>query len=240
MYHNLYKSLIWDSSFFGYKVAQIITSDISAADLLNLLGYLKLNQFRLVYWYINPESISQNQLARKYGGTWIDEKVTYRKHLSNTNNRAANSYISSFSDSSITAELEQLSLQSGAYSRFKRDPNFQNQEFERLYKIWPLKFLENSPGRNLLVYQQQHKIYGFIAIESQTQTGSISLLAVNESVRRRGIGQQLLQEAFRKFQIWNCLEVQVNTQKLNQAACKFYEKNKFEITQIQNIYHFWL
>lgn len=68
MYNYLYEHLSWDSTTFDYKVARIITSTLSPSTLTELLIYLKQNDYRLIYWSVNPKNVFLNIFAERAGG----------------------------------------------------------------------------------------------------------------------------------------------------------------------------
>lgn len=241
MYNNLYEHLPWDSATFNYKVARIITPTISPATLTELLTYLKQNDYRLIYWSINPKNVFLNIFAEQAGGFLADEKVTFVTRLPAEALLYNTAILAEpYSGKQLTADLRRLAWQSGNYSRFKRDLNFKHNEFEKLYTAWLQNSVTKEIAREILVYRQGNTITGFITLKVKNTIGSIELLAVDEPARRTGIGQQLLRAAFQQFSQWGCSEVQVSTQHRNRLACRFYEKNGFLLRNIENVYHFWL
>ncbi|QMU26808.1 GNAT family N-acetyltransferase [Adhaeribacter radiodurans] len=242
MVENLYEHLPWDTFTFGYKVARITSSSMSPAHLEKLLLNLKQQGFRLVYWSVDPDNTLLNIVAEQAGGWLADEKVTYTTQLS-TNHLVinnTNAAIQSYSNAVLPTDLQQLALQSGVYSRFNLDPNFKNQEFEKLYTAWLQNSINNKVAREVVVYRLEDVIIGFITLSEKNKTGQIGLFAVEEQNRRQGIGTQLLEIALHKFYSYGCQQVLVSTQRRNQAACRFYEKSGFILKNRENVYHFWL
>ncbi len=241
MYSHLYEHLPWDSTTFNYKVARIRTSAISPATLKKLLTYLKQNDYRLIYWSINPKNVFLNICAEQAGGFLADEKITYVTQLPAAFLlQDTTLLVEPYSGEEPTAELQRLAWQSGNCSRFKRDSNFKNNEFEKLYTAWLRNSVAKEIAQEVLVYRQENAITGFITLKVEDSLGYINLLAVDEPARRTGIGQQLLRAACQQFYQWGCSQVQVSTQHRNRLACRFYEKNGFLLHNIENVYHFWL
>ena len=93
----------------------------------------------------------------------------------------------------------------------------------------------------MFVYQENNVLKGLIYLkEIDDCTGSISLIGVDKGYRGEQIGTKLINKAILYFNKLGKNEIQVITQKANVLACKFYTKNGFRISQINNVYHFWL
>ncbi|PSR54301.1 hypothetical protein AHMF7605_12610 [Adhaeribacter arboris] len=237
-----YEHLAWDTSIFGYKVARITATNISPATITKLLAYLKENDYHLVYWSVKPENIFLKIFAEQAGGLLVDEKVTFATQLSPTllSNRIITLPIESYTRTEPSAELLSLAFQSGTYSRFKRDSNFKDQEFEKLYTAWLKNSLNKESAREVFIYRQKEAIAGFISLTDKNKVGQIGLFAVAEQTRRMGIGSQLIAASLQRFYEWGYVQVLVSTQQKNRPAFNFYKKNGFLIQNTENIYHFWL
>ncbi len=126
------------------------------------------------------------------------------------------------------------------YSRFKIDPYFRNNEFERLYTEWIEKSVERRLANEVLIYNEGDELLGFITLALREKTGSIGLIAVDENQRGKAIGKKLIRAALAYFKDHKITTVEVVTQKANYAACRFYESCGFKIKSIVNIYHLWI
>jgi dTDP-4-amino-4,6-dideoxy-D-galactose acyltransferase len=234
-----YEILEWDTRFFGYKVASIHASKLDPDDLKRILPELAENEIKLAYCFVNPDDIVSSKTIINASGILVDEKVTYfingfREH------RLVDSNIRSYSLTYPTEKLKILALQSGLYSRFKVDPNFKNNEFEKLYEQWIVNSVKKITANECLVYFDGEVEKGFITLAIKEDTGSIGLIAVDEMERGKSIGRKLLNASFDYFSKRNIDRVEVVTQKANESACVFYEKLGFEVKNIINIYHLWL
>jgi ribosomal protein S18 acetylase RimI-like enzyme len=63
---------------------------------------------------------------------------------------------------------------------------------------------------------------------------------VDPGRQNQGIGKALVLESFVISATNNLKTIEVVTQLENTGACAFYSKSGFEISNVQNIYHFWL
>src|SRR4029079_12471312 len=122
------------------------------------LQQLKDKKARLVYLFSKREC----EPAKLSGGQLYDKKVLYEKKLNK--NVAAAENVESFSPNGDYKKLEALSLASGAYSRFRFDPGFRNNEFEKMYSLWIKRSVERLNADDVLVYKEDGKYKGMVTV----------------------------------------------------------------------------
>jgi dTDP-4-amino-4,6-dideoxy-D-galactose acyltransferase len=228
--------LSWDSACFGYKIGELIAQ---SNDILSSLKQAKEEGYSLVYARVNPSDEEKNQILISNKANLVDERITFTKVISQvypTENQQVEIYKNDF----ITDELLELTLESGLYSRFKLDEKFQNQEFEKLYTAWITNSVKKEIAKQVFIQQNQHKIIGLLTLANKNNYSEIGILAVNPEFRRLSLGRNLVLSAIRESKLWGFEKIQVNTQKANQGACRFYQKMGFEILTIENVYHYWI
>ena len=175
--------LPWDSTFFNFKIGKIT---INSLDEIN---FEDINTFDLIYVYANEKLILTNKLEIKL----VDEKITFQKNdLKNRDNfDLINGYVIK-EIISVTSDLKKLVLQSGNYSRFKIDSNFNQQKFQELYYEW----IDNSVYGNLadivLGVFHLNKVVGFVTLKKHLSFSRIGLIAIDETYRGLGLGKLLL------------------------------------------------
>jgi len=235
-----YSLLEWDTKFFGYKVARIDVYQDSKAQIDQTINRLKLEDFKLAYFFVSPEDDTSNYSIKACSGLLVDEKVTYSYLIDEQAIFKVDDYVVIYNEDNVTQELTQLTLQSGTYSRFKTDPKFRNSEYENLYKEWITKSVTNEIADQVLVYKEEDHILGFITLRITDSKGTIGLLAVDEKSRGKSIGKKLLNSSFSYFHNKNITTIEVVTQRVNQIACRFYEACGFKLSEIVNVYHLWI
>jgi ribosomal protein S18 acetylase RimI-like enzyme len=224
----------WDSEFFGYEVYELRGETFTETAIKEQLEQLKNKKARLVYLFSKTECKSANQL----GGRLFDKKILYEKHLDK--NVSAAEKVEPFSANEDYKKLEGLSLASGAYSRFRLDPSFKNNEFEKMYSLWIKRSVERMMADDVLVYKEDGKYLGMVTVSVKEGGAWIGLIAVEDGYRGKNIGSSLMHAA-ENFGIENkCQKLDVYTQKDNEQACRFYEKNGYKNVSLDYIYHFWL
>ncbi len=236
-----YQTLVWDTNFFGFKVAQIIDF-IDENDFITSIKKLKEENYRLLYLFLDPTNTKKNEIISKYAPC-IEKKITYHTVIEKKNYIIDNQ-IRLYDDKIVSSDLVKLSLQSGEYSRYKKDVNFPKGTYEKLYRQW----IENSVNHlfddAVYIYKSNEIIKGLLTLKDKQNNngivGTISLIAVDINSRGQNIGTKLIETTFFHYYHRNIFNIEVVTQLGNQIACKFYEKNNFKIKSIQNVYHIWI
>jgi len=236
------KKLEWDTHFFGYPVGKIdFRSDYDEKKLIEVLNK-ESNYYKIIYIFI-PEG---KWINKKYlvdnNILFVDSKVTYDKLISTDFKfEKRDEYnIKTIHGSEYYNELQNLALLSGMFSRFRRDKNFSDADFEALYKNWLLNSLNGSIADIVFISQNPKGVVnGFITGRQYDDFVNIGLIAVDPAFYGQGIGKQLIYaiEDFALNQKLN--KVLVTTQLDNKVACKFYERNGFNKFEIANVYHKW-
>ena len=235
-----YKILEWDSDFFGYKVASIRQESISDACFDTVLGALRKENVKLVYCFLKPGEDDLAKLIIGNSGFLADTKITYFKPVIFDKDFSFSESVVSYKKTHCSPKLKELALQSGIYSRFRIDPNFRNNEFEKLYTEWVEKSVRREISDEVLVFTENDDEKGFVTISLKNGTGTIGLIAVDEKTRGRSIGKILMNSALRYMSENNAGIAEVATQKANEGACRFYDALGFEIKNIVNVYHLWI
>ena len=244
MKQETYRHLAWDSQTFGFNVANIVCRQWETNQFQVLLDALKARGYRLAYWALDAADRGNNDLAAKHQGFLAAQNVTYvvmfDQLLQNGVFRGSGPGSRSYRDAKPNKDLERLALESGAFSRYHNDPLFPRILFEKLYLLWIARSVAREIAREVLVLEEQSKILGMITLGDKEGKGTIGLLAVDPSARRKRVATTLLLDAQRWF-IDNGFKIgQVSTQKTNIGACNLYESCGYRMETINNIYHFWL
>ena len=226
----------WDSNAFGYKIGEICDLTLGINEILK---NAKDQKYRLLYLRHNQNdvlNINGNLLQK---GILVDEKVTYLKNIEE-HPFNDNQYTELYQENIVSTELYNLAMQSGIYSRFKIDKNFENKEFELLYAAWIENSVKKIIAKKVIIQNQNHKTIGLLTLGIKHERADIGMLAVDINNRGKGIGKNLIERSFFESKLLNQNNIQVITQKANKDACVFYEKMGFALEKTENIYHFWI
>jgi len=234
-----YEILDWDSHFFGFKIARSNNPIIeSVSEINDLLKDANQENIKLIYFIVDEQNHAINEWLSS-----IDKPVTTNLTFKlNPNDVKSKSHVGVevYNQTSIEKELFELAIQAGHDSRYKLDQRFRKGEFERLYQLWITNSVNHSIADYTFVYRANGLVKGFVTLKITGQTGTIGLIAVDESTRGLGIGKMLLSQVFQTLAELKAEQCLVATQKDNIGAVKFYESFGFSIFKSEVFYHIWL
>lgn len=230
------QELAWDSEFFGYKVGKV--------DLQNLTQNqdfeLDRQDYKLIYIFSNPNNKALEEKIKALGAKFLDRKTEYKLDLRKIKPKILQNDEISFkflTEENYKLDLINLAYESGRNSRFKLDPNLDNEEFKKLYDIWLLNSLKKEIAFDTIGMFYNNNLIGFITLGLKHNEANIGLLSIDSNYQNRGLGGLLLSFCFDYLKNKNFNFVYVTTQGLSLQATKFYEKNDFKILNQVDIYH---
>jgi dTDP-4-amino-4,6-dideoxy-D-galactose acyltransferase len=214
-------ALTFDSSLFGYPVGKCL-----AASSWEERDFLKAAKpFKLVYL------VAQEELSYQHPQIFpADIRLTFSKNLDQLTH--SNEDVQSF-DGDLTDSLLELALESGVYSRFKKDPRFVDGEFEKLYTRWIKKALDQKE----VLISRDHS--AFVTCQVVGEEAQIGLIAVAKSQRGKGWGKKLIHEAEQHALRLGANRMVIGTQESNLPASALYQALGYQLVERSFIYHFW-
>lgn len=233
-----YEILAWDSDFFGFPVANILTDTLSSSEFISLCSDFAKHAVKLAYWKTHHD-ISLADF-KTYSIRLVDKPCLYKKQLNPSLAQPAfKEGIFLYSDIHVSNKLYEIAIQCGAFSRFQNDTRIPKGKYEELYRIWIEKSVGKQNADDIICYSYNNEIAGIVTISILNDIGTIGLFGVDEIARGRGIGTQLL-DAVQIYCIQrNCFEIRVATQQQNIPACSVYKKVGFNMMDKKNCYHIW-
>jgi dTDP-4-amino-4,6-dideoxy-D-galactose acyltransferase len=239
-----FERLAWDSELFGFSVARILDASLRESDLARVLRNLRDAGAVLAYWSVGASDHESATAAGNHGGLHVDTKVTYGLRIApgdDTCDPTAGASVVDYAAREASPELERLALQSGAFSRFRTDPNVPRAVFERLYRIW----IQRSAAREiadriLVVSEPRETLGGFLTLRFEGETCTLGLLAVEPGSRGHGYGRLLLRAAHDLCRSRGYSRASLVTQAANAPACRLFEAAGYGIEQRELVFHFWL
>lgn len=226
----------WDTDNFGLKIGNLklyAVSDLST--LKKNISYAKHEGYDLLY--LKGVDLPNDYLSDKI--ILADEKVIYTLSLSDKiRPDVQDSHVISILHHPLTDELLRLSYESGKYSRYHLDKRLPGYVFATLYRLWMKRSLNGEIATDVLAYIENGCIQGILTYHQTVDAVTIGIVAVNSQVSGLGIGSKLMQAFLSRLSVGT--RVNVATQKRNEVACHYYEKNGFHVDSITNIYHIWL
>lgn len=244
--------LEWECGHFGYPVARLDLSGRDDAALANALELARRQGFRLVVWPANGDRHLPQDILNGFGGALVDRKATFSRSLaeaSGSHGAPAPSLECSvvpYTSRVVSAELYELAISAGAYSRFRLDPHFSQQQFEAMYRVWIERSVNREMADAVLVATtdgsgaSNERLAGMVTVAESAGVGKIGLIAVSASSRGKGIGSSLLWAAHQWMQERGARQTRVVTQLDNSKACRLYERGGYSLSALEHIHHFWL
>lgn len=225
-----FEILNWDSDFFGLQISRLSTHTQLSQDDVHRLS----REFAgdLLYLFSDQEQPHAGTLM-----TLVDRKVTYKKSIVAPVVNKVDEHIGKVEK--MSKKLLDLACLSGQHSRFRLDPLL-GPKFQLMYKLW----IERSVNRQIadevfgFFASPDAEPSGFVTVKKTGESSMVGLIAVQEASQGKNIGKKLMEA----IEIWalsaGCYEVQVATQQNNIQACRFYERNGYQVKDIQYIYHY--
>jgi len=238
IYRYEVKKMLWDTNFFGYSVGSIDLRQYKDIDVSRLKDVLIKSGTKVCYCYSESTNQVIQDRFKEYGIEIADRKVTFIKSIS-ADETTCSPEIINVLGSEMTPKILEIALQSGVYSRFKRDPEFHNNEYEKLYTEWITKSMSGDIALAVLVFYIDGDEAGLITVGDKNGIADIGLLAVDQNYRGKGIGKKLVKNAEVFAKNIGFDKIQVVSQLDNQIACSLYEKCGFSVLKTENIYHVW-
>lgn len=227
----------WDTENLGIKVGNLrLKEAIDASVLRKEMMKAQFEGYDLLYLKgveLSEDCLFDNVLL-------ADEKVEYTQIISD--NRIVShqdNHIVSLLSHPLTEGLLRLSYESGKYSRYRLDKLMPSSVFETLYGLWIKRSLNGEIATDVFGYVDKGKILGILTYHQENDSEvTIGIIAVDSQASGLGIGTKLMQSLLASLSIGT--KVNVATQKCNEIACHYYEKNGFHVASMTNIYHIWL
>ena len=232
----------WDSRFFGFTVGEITDPNAGDESLLGLLHSCQIAGTRLVYWAVQEGRIVDGSLLARFGGQFVDRKITYSRDLVQARPTAVPSStwrVDEEPPGPAPRSLEALAVQAGAFSRFRVDPKIPAGKFEELYRIWMRRSTLHQIADVVLVASQAGHAGGMVTIALDPIAARIGLFAVDSEHQRQGVGGALMAAAHGWMLAQGARKSSVVTQSANEAACRLYERSGYTIESVCDFYHFW-
>ena len=232
--------LEWDSRFWGFPVGRVNSSRLSVESLARVLDWCERFSIECLYFSADGSDKQTLSLAAEGGFHFVDMRIELEKRSGNVlipQHEFLSIRIATEADSQT---LKYLASQSFEDTRFFKDRNFDPLRSRVLYEKWIEKdLLEND----ILIYtpsEDENDIFGFISCSvNALKKGRIGLLAVQPSLRGKGVARNLLTASDLFFGKREVTSIAVATQASNVAAIRLYEGAGFMTRETRVWFHRW-
>ena len=233
---DLCQLLDWDSAFFGFRIARVRVSDMTAPILSEVFEWCDQERVRCLYFLASAESPGVMELAAAGGFRVADIRITFAREL--RADSGATRSVRAFRESDLPS-LQAIAAVSHRDTRFYNDPGFPDQRCDELYQTW-IERSCHGYADTVLVAEHRLEPAGYVACHVDTEgVGSIGLLAVAKWSRGLGLGGELVAGALIFFEEAGCKRVTVATQGRNCPAQRLYQNCGFRSANVELWYHRW-
>jgi len=237
---QLIKYLEWDSVFFGLRIAQVVSSQLSTDTLAAISAACRVQKIDCLYFLASPEDTATIRLAEAEGFHLVDIRLTLERQVK----ASAVPWQPESADirMATVADIPALRLIAAANhrdSRFYHDGRFPVMRCDELYATWIEKSCQDYADA-VLVADYGTGAAGYLSCHLRDGgVGQIGLVGVSNRCQGKGLGKQLLHESLRWFAAAGAAHVKVITQGRNLAAQRLYQKSGFLTSSLQLWYHKW-
>jgi len=234
--------LPWDSEFFGKRIARIAGEVADQEQMDEILSWCRSQDVDCLYYLCPADNPVAVRTAEDAGFRLVDIRAELSVQLPGSVPARQTSRTDHLIRPSRDEDLESLAaLAANAFrnTRFSNDPEFGPTAAARLYSRWIEQNCESRTA-TVLVSVTDNKPSGFISFEpAERDTASIGLIAVEDTMRGRGVGRALVEACKHHCREAGQRELRVVTQASNTPALRLYEETGFRLSSIKLWYHKW-
>jgi len=239
---QLCEHLPWDSKFFGFPVAKVVSGTISAAECRAILDWCRDERVRFLY-YLADDDIASWAAASAGGFQVVDVRV--KLVLDRTWPRLPAPGLSpEVVLREATADdlpaLLPIATSVHTDSRFFADPAVPREKAAELFSLWLRRSIDHSIADVVFVAEVDGVAVSYISAKVADGIGTIGVVGVGAEARGRGVGMAMVQRTLGWFADAGTREVSVVTQARNVMAQRVYQRCGFLTASTNFWYHRWL
>lgn len=241
---NLCQFLEWDSDFFGYQIAKVISHTITAEQATRINDWCIDNKIDCLYFL----AVSDDAVTMHFAGDnqyrFVDIRHVYEMDIlrwESSVNGITDDFMVDIATARDTQELLPMIDNAFTNTRFYYDPYFRDEQANNLYRTWLDRSINEDFADHVIVIRKQGKPQGFITcnLDHDTKVGTIGLIGVADYARGKNLGAILVFQSIDYFKQEGMNQVRVVTQVRNIAANRLYQKCGFRTSEVYLWYHKW-
>ncbi|MCK5641059.1 MAG: GNAT family N-acetyltransferase, partial [Gammaproteobacteria bacterium] len=237
--------LLWDSEFFGHKIARVVGHRLDLQTVDAILKWCEAQDIECLYFLADADNPPTVRLAEDHGFRQVDIRVTLacdiggRRVLHKDGSEKGINVRSALSKD--IPVLQAIAHSSHRDTRFFSDPCFPRESCEALYETWIKNSCEGYADVVLLAEIGKQPV-GYVSchLPGSTPHGRIGLVGVATQARGQGIGRMLVEHSLQWFAEQEVNSVTVVTQGRNVESQRLYQRCGFLSHSVQLWYHKWM
>src|SRR4029453_4440210 len=186
--------LNWDSSFFGFPIARVMSETLSQKSGRAIIEWSQANSVRCLYFLADPKSAETADAAHRLDFKFIDVRVELSLEGDVQNGFKASEFELRPARASDIAGLQVIAREAHQDSRFFFDTNFPRARAEDLFATWIAKDCKGRADKVLTVGGKSSGPLGYVTcnLNRNSDTGRIGLVGVAAEFRGKGAGKTLI------------------------------------------------
>jgi ribosomal protein S18 acetylase RimI-like enzyme len=235
--------LEWDSTWWGIGVARLDELPETPDDMERIDAWCGAHGIDVLMALVPEGALRALELLDPEGTRLVDRRVTFSQNLEAAGFEATSlpeDIAIRSGEINDARALGDLAVLSHRETRFFRDPNFDDRRASELYRRWIEQEVEGGEAL-VWVAEAGSDLVGYCSVVTGA-TGSeatISLIAVDDGHRRRGIATHLVNAALRGSSNAGASTMEVATQEDNVSAHRLYRATGFEERRRAAWIHRW-
>lgn len=230
--------LDWDSAFFGFPIASVVGSELTAPGAEAIERWAAEWGVRCLYFFADPNSADSVRVAEDHGYRLTDIRVTYGRPLPDPASSASDPESSGvrLAAAADVPALMRLARVAHRNTRFYRDGRFDPARCDDLYARWIERSCEGWADR-VFVAGPVGDPSGYLTVHRDP--GDLRLVAVRAEARGQGVGRRLYLAGIRWLAENGAGSVRSPTQAFNIAAQRLFQSVGLHVTSTTLVYHRW-
>ena len=232
--------LEWDTEFFGFRIARLDGERLARAEVPEIERWCDENDVQCLYFLATAHDAETIRAAEAMGGHLVDVRVTFSRIAEEPRIRQPDGVVARSAQAEDLHSL--LPIAEGSYedSRFFFDDDFPDQKCRELYRKWLWNSFEGHADE-VRVATADGRPVGYVTchLREAGTTGEIGLVGVDETVRGRGVGRLVVDDAVAWFSRQSVQSIIVATQARNVGAQRLYQACGFRTVSVALWYHRW-
>ena len=252
-----WKTLPWDSGFFGFPAARIEViavaggyteaRDTASKLIEEVVAEAAATQIRHMVARIDASSLAHSHALGENGFELIDGLQTFALSLGQ-GSACGPSPGTRLATSDEADEIAQIAHSSFVYDRFHNDVSIGSGNADRLHGAWARNSVNGEAADAVLVAASPGAIDAFVTVKIDSQAAfalgvrfaSIPLVATTLQARGKGAARRATEAALAWCRAQSVDIVEVGTQISNVPAARLYQSAGFRTTAISLTYRKWI
>lgn len=234
----LCEKLEWDSTFFGLSIGRVRPQRLDPERCAEALDWARAEQIRCLYFLSQADDEDTRTMLAESGFLRVDERVTLE--LPSIRDGVTTPADARGSRSEDVPALREIAAISHHDSRFYNDGGFDRAKCDDFYRVWIEKSCQGWAD-HVVVVERDSTAVGYLTVHLKSpESATLGLLGVLPSLRRQGLGNQLLDGAL----AWIATQrpgahVSLATQGRNSKSQGFFQNAGFRTVGASVWYHRW-